>query len=65
MNLDNTDLLKENDQYITRVAEHELGHAIGLDHTSEDAHSIMKPYNPDCDITDQDVQSVKSIYQEN
>lgn len=65
VNLDNTDLLKENDQYITRVAEHELGHAIGLDHTSEDAHSIMKPYNPDRDITDQDVQSVKSIYHEN
>lgn len=65
--LDNSGLLtKENDkhnsQYATWVAEHELGHAIGLDHTVQNANSVMVPSNPQHGITENDIITVKQLY---
>lgn len=65
--LDNGGLLndentKRNSQYATWVAEHELGHAIGLDHTAQNANSVMVPSNPQHGITENDVTTVKQLY---
>lgn len=65
--LDNSGLLndentKNNSQYATWVAEHELGHAIGLDHTPQNANSVMVPSNPQHGITENDVTTVKQLY---
>ena len=57
-------LLNNNRQYISWVAEHELGHAIGLAHTDQNANSVMVPVNPTHGITNNDIITVKQLYNE-
>ena len=45
------------------VAEHELGHALGLQHTPEGSHTVMEPYNLTTGITPTDVNNLKNLYQ--
>ena len=49
-------------QRIINTAEHELGHAIGLDHTNQ--VSVMQPAGSFYTIQPADVQSVKKLYNE-
>lgn len=57
-------LLNNNRQYIAWVAEHELGHAIGLAHTAQNADSVMVPANPTHGLTNNDIMTVKQLYDE-
>lgn len=50
------------EQRIINTAEHELGHAIGLDHV--DSPSVMQPAGSFYTIQPADVQSVKTLYDE-
>ena len=63
-NIDNNTLASSTDDYRTKVAMHELGHAIGLNHAPQHSDSIMVPYNVGSDITPSDITSVKALYQE-
>lgn len=63
INLDNSPALNNRPvDYVTLVAEHELGHAIGLHHQPENARSIMIPYNAKYPIQTMDVQNVRNLY---
>lgn len=46
------------------VAEHELGHALGLWHAKPGTNSIMVPANQKGGITNLDTDSLKALYQE-
>lgn len=48
---------------IVNTAEHELGHAIGLDHTN--SVSVMQPAGSFYTIQPTDVQAVQTLYSEN
>ena len=48
---------------IVNTAEHELGHAIGLDHTN--AVSVMQPAGSFYTIQPDDVQAVQKLYANN
>lgn len=48
---------------IINTAEHELGHAIGLEHTN--AVSVMQPAGSFYTIQPRDVEAVKQLYDEN
>ena len=47
---------------IVNTAEHELGHAIGLDHN--DGESVMQPAGSFYSIQDMDVEAVRQLYKE-
>lgn len=65
VDLDNTQtLLGRPDDYITLVAEHELGHAIGLTHAPNNTRSVMVPYNVQVPIQQTDINNVKQLYNE-
>lgn len=46
----------------TEVAEHELGHALGLAHAPEYVHSVMIPRNVKSGITKNDRQTIRQLY---
>lgn len=50
------------DQNQVWIAEHELGHALGLQHANENDNSVMIPFNIHTGITDEDVQHLKDLY---
>lgn len=52
-----------NANFRTEVAEHELGHALGLAHAPEYEHSVMVPRNIRTGITKNDRQTLKMLYQ--
>lgn len=65
VDLDNTQtLLGRPDSYLTLVAEHELGHAMGLSHAPANTKSVMVPYNVQVPIQQTDIDNVKQLYNE-
>lgn len=61
--LDINKLANRSRKYRMWVAEHELGHAIGLDHADQHANSVMVPANPKTGITSMDINAVRNLYQ--
>lgn len=47
----------------SKVAQHELGHALGLAHAPEYEHSVMVPRNVRTGITKNDRKSIRLLYQ--
>lgn len=60
--LDGTRLATGSSAQRRRVAEHELGHALGLAHAPENAHSVMVPQNVQTEITSKDRQTIRCLY---
>lgn len=63
--IDINKLADKSREYRMWVAEHELGHAIGLDHAQPNTDSVMVPYNPRMGITNNDIQAVNTLYSQN
>ena len=51
-----------NRTFRTEIAEHELGHALGLAHAPEYMHSVMIPHNVKTGITKDDRATVRLLY---
>lgn len=49
-------------EYRSMVAQHELGHALGLAHAPEYEHSVMVPTNVQTGITKNDRKAIKQLY---
>ena len=63
INSPNTDSLSGNDQ--RRVMMHEVGHALGLDHTSPECAGVMWTPSVNCTMTaptQDDVNGIEAIY---
>lgn len=60
--LDATHLDYTSKQFRIQVAEHELGHALGLAHAPEYMHSVMIPRNVKTGITKLDRQTIRQLY---
>lgn len=60
--LDATHLDYTSRQFRTEVAEHELGHALGLAHAPEYMHSVMIPRNVKTGIAKLDRQTIRQLY---
>lgn len=57
-----TSTIKLSNLELTKIMRHEIGHAIGLDHTNE-PYSIMNPTIDKClNITKYDIKILKEIY---
>lgn len=51
-----------NPTFRSEVAQHELGHALGLAHAPEYEHSVMVPHNIRTGITKNDRESIRLLY---
>lgn len=60
--LDPNELAAANSVFRSEVAQHELGHAIGLAHAPEYEKSVMIPRNIHSGITKNDIRSVRALY---
>ncbi len=62
--LDPNQLDYTNKQFRSEVAQHELGHALGLAHAPEYEHSVMIPRNIKTGITKNDAKTLRMLYRD-
>lgn len=62
--LDPNQLDYTNSEFRSEVAQHELGHALGLAHAPEYEHSVMIPRNIKTGITKNDAKSLRMLYRD-
>ncbi|EEW54035.1 Matrixin [Limosilactobacillus antri DSM 16041] len=60
--LDVSHLEYANRTFRSEVAQHELGHALGLAHAPQGSHSVMIPNNVRTGITKEDRQTIRLLY---
>ena len=60
--LDEPHLEYANRTFRSEVAQHELGHALGLAHAPQGSHSVMIPNNVRTGITKEDRQTIRLLY---